>query len=298
MAEFKRISINQIAVPDRLRAVEEEHALAIAQSIVEHGLLNPITVRSTPAAGKGQTPYTLVAGAHRLRAFEINDEAEIEALVIEADKDEAQLVEVVENIFRNELSVMDRAVFVQTYRDVWETKYGIITRGGDQDAKRQLVALGANRANLSQLFADETEKGSFSEHVADRMGLSKRSVERLNKIAQNLTPKLREKLRGTPFADNQSMLLNLSKRAPTEQAKIASGLDKADLPAVLTALEPPKPKPADTNKQDVAKAELIAAWQKADGVTRGLFVMDRLIEAGAEAEFAAQANALLKRIGK
>lgn len=287
MAEFKRISINQIAVPDRLRAVEEEHALAIAQSIVEHGLLNPITVRSTPAAGKGQTPYTLVAGAHRLRAFEINDEVEIEALVIEADKDEAQLVEIVENIFRNELSVMDRAVFVQSYRDVWEAKYGKVEAGRP-----------GNRANLSQLFADETEKGSFSEHVADRMGLSKRSVERLNKIAQNLTPKLREKLRGTPFADNQSMLLKLSKRAPTEQAKIASGLDKADLPAVLTALEPPKPKPADTNKQDVAKAELIAAWQKADGVTRGLFVMDRLIEAGAEAEFAAQANALLKRSGK
>lgn len=287
MAEFKRISINQIAVPDRLRAVEEEHALAIAQSIVEHGLLNPITVRSTPAAGKGQTPYTLVAGAHRLRAFEINDEVEIEALVIEADKDEAQLVEIVENIFRNELSVMDRAVFVQSYRDVWEAKYGKVEAGRP-----------GNRANLSQLFADETEKGSFSEHVADRMGLSKRSVERLNKIAQNLTPKLREKLRGTPFADNQSMLLNLSKRAPTEQAKIASGLDKADLPAVLTALEPPKLKPTDTNKQDVAKAELIAAWQKADGVTRGLFVMDRLIEAGAEAEFAAQANALLKRSGK
>ena len=287
MAEFKRISINQIAVPDRLRAVEEEHALAIAQSIVEHGLLNPITVRSTPAAGKGQTPYTLVAGAHRLRAFEINDEVEIEALVIEADKDEAQLVEIVENIFRNELSVMDRAVFVQSYRDVWEAKYGKVEAGRP-----------GNRANLSQLFADETEKGSFSEHVADRMGLSKRSVERLNKIAQNLTPKLREKLRGTPFADNQSVLLNLSKRAPTEQAKIASGLDKADLPAVLTALEPPKPKPSDINKQDVAKAELIAAWKKADGVTRGLFVMDMLIEAGAEAEYATQAKALLMRSGK
>lgn len=288
MAEFKRISINQIAVPDRLRAVEEEHALAIAQSIVEHGLLNPITVRSTPAAGKGQTPYTLVAGAHRLRAYQINDEGEIEALVIEADKDEAQLVEIVENVFRNELSVMDRAVFIQTYRDIWEAKFGKIEPGRP-----------GNRCNLLQLIEDEAEqRGGFLQHVAARMGVSRDVVKRLNKIAQNLTPKLREKLRGTPFADNQSMLLNLSKRAPTEQAKIASGLDKADLPAVLTALEPPKPKPADTNKQDVAKAELIAAWQKADGVTRGLFVMDRLIEAGAEAEFAAQANALLKRSGK
>ncbi len=105
-------------------------------------------------------------------------------------------------------------------------------------------------------------------------------------ISQNLTPKLREKLRGTPAADNQSLLLNLSKRGPTEQAKIAAGLSEADLPSVLSALAPPKPKPTAADKQDAAKAELIAGWQKADAVTRSLFVMDRLIEMGADADLA------------
>ncbi|SIQ24680.1 chromosome partitioning protein, ParB family [Rhizobium sp. RU35A] len=284
MAEFKRISIDQIAVPERLRTVEEEHALAIAQSIVEHGLLNPITVRATPAAGKGATPFTLVAGAHRLRAVKINEDSEIDAIVITADKEEAQLVEIVENIFRNELSVMDRAIFVQSYRDIWEAKFGKVEPGRP-----------GNRANLSQLFAEEAEKGSFSVHVADRMGLSKRSVERLNKIAQNLTPKLREKLRGTPAADNQSVLLDLSKRGPTEQAKIAAGLDEADLPKVLSALAPPKPKPTSLDKQDAAKAELMSGWQKADDTTRSLFIMDRLIEAGADAALARQVKELLAR---
>ena len=69
---FERIAITDIAVPERLRAVEEEHAIAIAQSIVEHGLINPITVRATPAAKGGK--YTLVAGAHRLRATVLNDD--------------------------------------------------------------------------------------------------------------------------------------------------------------------------------------------------------------------------------
>lgn len=34
--KFERIAIADIVVPERLRAVEEEHAIAIAQSIVEH----------------------------------------------------------------------------------------------------------------------------------------------------------------------------------------------------------------------------------------------------------------------
>ncbi|MGE6741757.1 ParB N-terminal domain-containing protein [Allorhizobium pseudoryzae] len=287
MADFKRIPIDQIAIPERLRAVEQEHALAIAQSIVEHGLLNPITVRSTPAANKGKTPYTLVAGAHRLRAVELNDDSEIDALVIEADGQEAQLVEIVENIFRNELSVMDRAIFVQSYRDIWEAKYGKIEPGRP-----------GNCANLAQLISDEAETGSFSLHVAERMGFSRRKIERLNSIAQNLTPKLRERLRGTPAADNQSLLLNLSKRGPTEQSKIAAGLSDTDLPSVLAALAPPKPKPTATDKQDAAKAELFAGWQKADAVTRSLFVMDRLIEMGADADLAKRVKDLFMGAGK
>ncbi|WP_273758479.1 chromosome partitioning protein [Bartonella sp. AU55XJBT] len=43
----------------------------------------------------------------------------------------AALLEVAENLFRNELSVIDRALFVQTYRELWEKKYGEIQRGGD-----------------------------------------------------------------------------------------------------------------------------------------------------------------------
>ena len=282
MAEYKLIPLSEIFVPERLRAVEEDHAIAIAQSIVEHGLINPVTVRSTPAAKGGK--YTLVAGAHRRRAFELNDEDVIPSIVVEADKDEAQLVEIVENLFRNDLSVMDRAIFVQSYRDVWEAKYGKVEPGRP-----------GNRANLSQLFAEEAESGGFSQHVANRMGLSKRSVERLNRISQNLTPKLREKLRGTDAADNQSLLLNLAKRGPTEQAKIAAAMASTpDVKQVIAALAPTKVEPSKTDKQEMAKIELIAAWKKADAVTRSLFVMDRLIEAGASVELARQVKVLFE----
>jgi len=282
MAEFKLIPVDQIVVPERLRAVEEEHALAIAQSIVEHGLINPITVRATPAAKGGK--WTLVAGAHRLRAFDLNGEPEIEAMVVEGDKSEAQLIEITENLFRNDLSVMDRAVFVQTYRDVWEGKFGKVEAGRP-----------GNRANLAQLIADEAEAGSFSIHVADRMGISRRSVEYLNKIAQNLTPALRSKLRGTPAADNQSLLLKLAKEGPKRQAQIAAALAKEpDLKKVLDLAKEPAAEISEADRQRAVRADLDHAWKKADRMTKVLFVFDMLAEAGVSDELRKQVKAAME----
>lgn len=274
MAEFRRIRIDQIHIPERLRAVEEDHALAIAQSIVEHGLLNPITVRSTPNMNKGATPYTLVAGAHRTRAEVLNEESEIDAMVVEADQAEAQLVEITENLFRNDLSVIDRAVFVQTYRDVWEQKYGKIEAGRPN-----------NRANLAQLMEDEVSGGSFSQHVADRMGFSHRTVKRLNQIAQNLSPKLRSALRGTSAADNQSLLLKLAKEGPSKQAGIAAALEKEpDIKKVLAWAKEPASAMSDDDKQRVIRTQLDAIWKKADGPTRQFFLVDVIAASGMPSE--------------
>ncbi|UTO29266.1 ParB/RepB/Spo0J family partition protein [Bartonella harrusi] len=129
MAQFQRLSLDVIVVPERIRPVDDEHAKALAQSIAREGLMNPITVRHTPNAKEGN--YTLIAGAHRLRAAALLGFREIDAVVVQADKENAALLEVAENLFRNELSVIDRALFVQTYRELWEKKYGEIQRGGE-----------------------------------------------------------------------------------------------------------------------------------------------------------------------
>ncbi|SOC41628.1 ParB family chromosome partitioning protein [Rhizobium subbaraonis] len=283
MAELRTILIDQIYVPERLRAVEEEHALAIAQNIVEHGLINPITVRATPAAKRGN--FALIAGAHRLRAFVINDEVEIDAVIVQADKDEAQLIEVAENLFRNELSVVDRAVFVQSYREAWERKHGKIEPGRP-----------GNSANLALLFEEEAESGAFSKHVAERMGLSRRSYFLLNRIAQNLHPDVRSAVRGTAVADNQSLLLKLAKLEPAAQRKTAAAFrSTGDMAKAIAAVSDAQPKPevSDAERQAVVRVELDRSWEKADTFTRALFMLDKLIEAG-HSELAMQVKAALE----
>lgn len=258
MAEFKCIPIKQIVIPERLRAVEEEHALAISQSIVEHGLLNPVTVRSTPNAKGGS--YTLVAGAHRMRAMQLLDEAEIDATIVEADKHEAQLIEITENIFRNELSVIDRAVFLGTYREVWEQKHGKVEAGRP-----------GNSANLALLLEQEAEEGGFSRHVADRMGLSRRAYFRLNKIAQSLHQDVRQAVRGTPIADNQQALIKLAKLEPSKQRQAAIALrDEPDVKRALSLISD-APAIVATNPEAVLLSKLIDAWRRASPATRQEF---------------------------
>ncbi len=212
MAQFQKLALDVIVVPERIRPVDDEHAKALAQSMAREGLMNPITVRHTPNAKEGN--YTLIVGAHRLRAAELLGYSDIDAVVVQADKDNAALLEVAENLFRNELSVIDRALFIQTYRELWEKKYGEIKVGGDGSnqhtvKKEQLVQL----APIAQIEGEDG-KGtvlSFAKHVADRIGFSQDVVKRLNRISKYLQPELRSILRGTALADKQAQLLKLAK---------------------------------------------------------------------------------------
>ncbi|UNF47871.1 ParB/RepB/Spo0J family partition protein [Bartonella krasnovii] len=326
MARFQEIALDLIVVPERIRPVDDEHTKALAQSMAREGLMNPITVRHTPNAKEGH--YTLIAGAHRLRAAELLGYSAIDAVVVQADKDNAALLEVAENLFRNELSVIDRALFVQTYRELWEKKYGEIKVGGDrkskgkhypliggnqytkdkvakgqvdplpndgsvehhetggegnEKSKGQVVPLIGGETNFEQLgqvdpiaqIEGKDGKGavlSFAEHVADRIGLSSKSVRRLNRIAQHLQPELRSVLRGTALADNQAQLLKLAKMEPVAQRRVAIALQQVegDLRRAVDLVNginiPPK-----VNEQERVFAQLLSVWQRADAQTRARF---------------------------
>ncbi|WP_273783981.1 ParB/RepB/Spo0J family partition protein, partial [Bartonella sp. AU15XJBT] len=273
MAQFQKLALDVIVVPERIRPVDDEHAKALAQSIVREGLMNPITVRHTPNAKEGN--YTLIAGAHRLRAAELLGYSDIDAVVVQADKDNAALLEVAENLFRNELSVIDRALFVQTYRELWEKKYGEIKVGRNKKSKVQVAPLIGSETDFEKLVQlapiSQTEvkgeKGtvlSFSKHVADRIGFSQDVVKRLNNIAQHLQPELRSVLRGTALADNQAQLLKLAKMEPVAQRRVAVALQQVegDLRRAVDLVNGINT-PPQINEQERIFAQLLGVWQRA-----------------------------------
>ncbi|VEJ45304.1 ParB/RepB/Spo0J family partition protein [Bartonella vinsonii] len=281
MAQFQKLALDVIVVPERIRPVDDEHAKALAQSMAREGLMNPITVRHTPNAKEGN--YTLIAGAHRLRAAELLGYSDIDAVVVQADKDNAALLEVAENLFRNELSVIDRALFVQTYRELWEKKYGEIKVGRNKKSKDQVDPLIGGETDFEKLVQlapiSQTEvkgeKGtvlSFAKHVADRIGFSQDVVKRLNSIARHLQPELRSVLRGTALADNQAQLLKLAKMEPVAQRRVAIALQQVegDLRRAVDLINGINT-PPQINEQERIFAQLLGVWQRADAQTRERF---------------------------
>ncbi len=180
MATYKTVPIASIFVGDRARPIDEDHAAAIAASMMDRGLINPLTVRSTPAANGGKTPLTLVAGGHRLRGAQLNGWEEIDVIVVSADAVEAQLIELSENIYRNELSPLDRALFVLKYREIYEEKFGKIDRTRNLKIGKQFP----KGHDALSVFAPGRE---LSQHVQEKLGIGPDTYKRATRIAQNLT---------------------------------------------------------------------------------------------------------------
>ena len=82
----------------------DEALSALAESIDDIGLLNPIRVRQV-----GDDEYEVVAGSHRLQAAELLGWREIAAIVTDDDDLHAELAMIDENLVRAELSPADRA---------------------------------------------------------------------------------------------------------------------------------------------------------------------------------------------
>lgn len=259
MAEFIRAKIADIKVGERVRPVDEEHALAFAASMAERGQISPITVRKTPAANKGKTPLTLVAGAHRLRAAQLNQWTEIDAIIVAADAVDAQLIELSENLYRNELSALDRAIFVMKYRELWEEKHGKIDRTRNLKQSKD--------TECPSVFAPGRE---LSKMVQERLGFGETTYKKVTRIGQNLHPDLRSALRGTGGEYDQGLLLTLAKKGPSEQAVIATTLrETGDLKRTVKMLKGDKPK-ADPQEDIFNKVKALLAKADDDTLVRVL----------------------------
>lgn len=270
MATFKTVSIASIHVGERARPIDEDHAAAIAASMVDRGLINPLTVRSTPAANGGKTPLTLVAGGHRLRAAELNGWEEIDVIVVSADAVEAQLIELSENIYRNELTPLDRALFVLKFREVYEEKFGKIDRTRN-------LKVGKNLPKGHDALSVFSPGRELSRHVQERLGIGPDTYKRATRIGQKLTPALRAAVRGTPAENDQKELLKLAKLPADDQGRVAAGLrEGADLKTIWSWLKP-KVQLNAAALQDETYNRIVALLAKADETTVRR-VLDQIVD--------------------
>lgn len=199
--EIVAIPLADIDATDRLRPVDPAHVEAIALSIEQSGLQNPVILR--PDGNR----YRLVAGWHRLAAVERLGWTDVDARVENLTAEEARLVEIDENLMRRELSALDRAIFLAERKAVYDLLHPETAKPG-----RRSKELGTRCPQFGRTFTKE---------VAARLGIDRKTVDRALSLVKNLAPEARDALRLTGLADNQSELLKLAALEPERQVEAA-----------------------------------------------------------------------------
>ncbi len=100
--------------PAQPRKVFREEALAeLAESIRQHGILQPLSVRRIG------TSYELIAGERRLRAAGLAGLTEIPCIIMSMDDKESGMAAMIENLQRQDLDFVEEATGIARLMDSW-----------------------------------------------------------------------------------------------------------------------------------------------------------------------------------
>jgi len=239
------IPLAEIDTSDRLRSISEDHAQVLAASMREQGgLIHAIEV--APIKGRGRFKYKLTAGGHRYRAAEILGWTEIKAEVVAVDPTNRRLREIDENLIRRELTALDRARFLAERKRIYEQLNPGARHGGDRRSDQA--------ANLATW--------SFAADVAEKTGLSERTVRRACELAAKLSPEVVDRVAFSELADNQAALEALAKQPPERQLAVIKLMFREEDPArsVADALARLDGKSAKAPSEGGLLAKFVDLW--------------------------------------
>ena len=164
---------------DQPRKVFSEEALnELADSIREHGVLQPLLVRPLSTGG-----YQLVAGERRWRASRMAGLREVPVVIRDMDEEQAMEIALIENLQREDLNAIEEA---SGYKLLME-RYGMTQ---EQVAKRvgksrPAVAIALRLLNLPPRVMEMVEEGEVSPGHA-RALLSFEDPEQMMDVAQKV----------------------------------------------------------------------------------------------------------------
>lgn len=241
------VGIDQIDPTGGLRPLNQAWVEALAALMARDGQDEPIEIYRKKGGGFGMT-----AGRHRLAAATLLGWKQIDADIQDRNALDRQAREVGENLFRQELSPLDRAAFVAKQIEVERARAGVA-----EDATPQSVAAQARWAGRLKADADDASAKialayGFTDQVAETLTLSKRSIYLALELHRGLNPEVAVAIRTTAVAGNASQLRALAKMPEADQRLVAGLIVEGTAKGVTDA--------AATLKQAPVKSPVQKAW--------------------------------------
>ena len=134
---------------------DEEALQALADSIAQHGVIQPLTVRELPSGY-----YQIIAGERRWRASRMAGLKEIPAVIVEADDRETMEMALIENLQRQDLNPVEEALgYESLMKDYGLTQEQASSRVGKS---RSAVANALRLLNLAPEVLEKVRTGELS----------------------------------------------------------------------------------------------------------------------------------------
>lgn len=215
MTELQNIPVDLIEPGRRLRELDEGQIKRLQASILDIGLLNPITVYERPViqAGVSVDGYGLVAGGHRLAAYKVIGYDEIPACIVELTDLERQIAECDENLCGPKLTAVELARFTKRRKDAYEALHPETKHGINQHTSSRQVGDSESRSENSDV-------GRFTADTAAKTGQSERAIQRNAERGEKVIDEVMDFIRGTKL-DTGVYLDKLKKLSPNEQVQAA-----------------------------------------------------------------------------
>lgn len=242
---------------DQPRKIFDEAALAdLAESIAQHGVLQPLLVRPLARGG-----YQLVAGERRWRASRLAGLTEVPVVVREMSDQEAAELALIENLQRQDLNPMEEAL---GYRTLME-QYGMTQEDAARAVgkSRPAVANALRLLNLPTEIAELVSSGQLSAgharailsfetlsaqteaaQAAIKQDLSVRALEKMAKASRSSRPERTVRRRDSLYDEVELILTEQLGRKVRVVDKGENGVlqlefySKDDLKALANALVP------------------------------------------------------------
>ena len=158
--------------PDQPRhEFDEEELQALSESIANHGVIQPLTVRDM-----GNGYYQIIAGERRWRASRMAGLKEVPAIIVEADDKKAMELALIENLQRQDLNPVEEA---QGYQSLIN-EYGLTQEDAAKSVgkSRPAVANALRLLSLCPEVLEMLEKGAISAgHARAILSLKKEKAQ-------------------------------------------------------------------------------------------------------------------------
>ena len=187
--------------PDQPRRdFDEEELQALADSISEHGIIQPLTVRELKSGY-----YQIIAGERRWRAARLANLSEVPVVVIEADDKKAMELALIENLQRQDLNPVEEALgYKSLMEDHGMTQEEAAKRVGKS---RPAVTNALRLLNLSDEVLEKVRSGELSAGHA-RAVLTVKSEKKQLAAAQKIAAL------GLSVRQAELLCRNMAKEAP------------------------------------------------------------------------------------